>query len=103
MIYAQQKNLDKALQHFSLAIQYDPSYQKAYHNLAMAYILTNKPQQALSAVNKSLLLDDDSRNSLMLKSEILSALGKNKEANAVMRKAEFLPEGNWSERFTIRQ
>ena len=103
VIYAQQKNLDKALQHFSLAIQYDPSYQKAYHNLAMAYVLTNKPQQALSAVNKSLLLDDDSRNSLMLKSEILSALGKNKEANAVMKKAEFLPEGNWSERFTIRQ
>ena len=68
----------------------------------MAYILTNKPQQALSAVNKSLLLDNDSRNSLMLKSEILNTLGKNKEANAAMRKAEFLPEGNWSERFEIQ-
>lgn len=102
VIYAQQKKFHKALQHFSLAIQYDPSYQKAYHNLAMAYVLTNKPQQALSAVNKSLLLDDDSRNSLMLKSEILSTLGKNKEANAVMRKAEFLPEGNWSEHFNLQ-
>ena len=102
VIYAQLKDFDKALEHFSFAIQYDPSYQKAYHNLAMAYILTSRPQQALVAINKSLILDNDSRNSLMLKSEILSALGNNKEANAVMRKAEFLPEGNWSERFEIQ-
>lgn len=102
VIYAQLKDFDKALEHFSFAIQYDPSYQKAYHNLAMAYILTNRPQQALVAINKSLILDNDSRNSLMLKSEILSALGNKKEANAVMRKAEFLPEGNWSERFEIQ-
>lgn len=103
VIYAQKKEYNKALQHFSTAIQYDPSYQKAYHNQAMAYILTNNPQQALLSVNKSLLLDNDSRNSLMLKSEILSALGKSKEADIVLRKAEFLPEGNWSERFTIPQ
>lgn len=102
VIYAQQKNFNKALEHFSYAIQYDPSYQKAYHNMAMVYVLTDKPHQALSAVNKSLILDNDSRNSLMLKSEILGALGKKKEANAVVRKAEFLPEGNWSERFNIQ-
>ena len=103
VIYAQQKDFDNALKHFSLAIQYDPSYQKAYHNLAMGYILTNNPQQALIAINKALILDDDSRNSLMLKSEILYALGKKNEAEAIIRKAEFLPEGNWSERFSISQ
>jgi tetratricopeptide (TPR) repeat protein len=102
VIYAQQKEFDKAIKHFSFAIQYDPSYQKAYHNLAMAYVLTNHPQKALISINKALLLDNDSRNSLMLKSEILNALGKNKEAEAVIRKAEFLPEGNWSERFNIQ-
>lgn len=102
VIFAQEKNFDTALKHFSLAIQHDPSYQKAYHNLAMAYILTNKPEQALTAINQSLLLDNDSRNSLLLKSEILKALGKKKEADAVTRKAEFLPEGNWSERFNIQ-
>ena len=103
VIYAQQKDFNNALKHFSLAIQYDPSYQKAYHNLAMGYILTSNPQQALIAINKALLLDNDSRNSLMLKSEILNALGREKEAEATTRKAEFLPEGNWSERFTISQ
>lgn len=102
VIYAQQKDFDNALKHFSLAIQYDPSYQKAYHNMAMAYILTNKPNQALSAVNKALVLDNDSRNSLMLKSEILNALGEKNKAVEVMRKAEFLPEGNWSERFNVQ-
>ena len=103
VIYAQNKQYNKALDHFSTAIQYDPSYQKAYHNLAMAYILTNKPELALSTVNKSLLLDGLSRNSLMLKSEILKALGKHEEAGIIMRKAEFLPEGNWSERFSLEQ
>lgn len=102
VIYAHQNNYSQALKHFSLAIQYDPSYQKAYHNMAMAYALTNKPEQALSAVNKSLVLDDDSRNSLMLKGEILKALGKENEANRVIEKAEFLPEGNWSERFNAQ-
>lgn len=102
VIFAQEKLLDTAIKHFSLAIQYDPSYQKAYHNLALAYILQNKPTQALSAVNKALLLDNDSRNSLLLKSEILTALGKTKEAGAIIKKAEFLPEGNWSERFNVQ-
>ena len=102
VIYAQKKNFYQALKHFSLAIQYDPSYQKAYHNLAMAYILTNQNQPALTAVNKALSFDSESRNSLILKSEILKALGQNKEAEVVMQKAEFLPEGNWSERFPVQ-
>ena len=102
VIYAQQKKFDKALQHFSLAIQYDPSYQKAYHNLAMSYTLINKPTQALTAVNQALSLESDSRNSLMLKGEILKMLGRTDEANTVIQKAEFLPEGNWSERFEIK-
>ncbi|MFK5915418.1 MAG: tetratricopeptide repeat protein [Woeseiaceae bacterium] len=102
VIFAQSKNYDAALKHFKLAIKHDPSYQKAYHNLAMVYFLTNKPAQALSGVNKSLALDTESRNSLMLKSEILTALGQTKEAHIAIEKAEFLPEGNWSEQFTIK-
>lgn len=102
VLYAQENNIDDALKHFSLAIQYDPTYQKAYHNLAMAYILKKETTQALTAINKSLVLDNDSRNSLLLKSEILLALGRQKESEAIMRKAEFLPEGNWSERFSVQ-
>lgn len=102
VIYAQQKDLNNALIHFQFAVQHDPNYQKAYHNQAMALVLTNEHHQALIAVNKSLSLDSESRNSLMLKAEILMALGKEKEAEATIRKAEFLPEGNWSERFTLQ-
>lgn len=102
VIFAQNKDYDKALNHFKAAIKYEPSYQKAHHNLAMVYVLTNKSAQALSSVNKSLELDSDSRNSLMLKSEVLNTLGRTKEAKIAMEKAEFLPEGNWSERFTIK-
>lgn len=103
VLYAQKKYFDEALRHFGLAIQYDPSYQKAYHNIAIAYYLTNKSKQALLAINKSLALDKNSRNSLMLKGEILMSLGNINEANKIIEKAEFLPEGNWSERFSIQQ
>lgn len=102
VVYAQQHNYKAALKHFSLAIQNDPSYQKAYHNLALVYVITHKSHKALGAINKSLLLNHDSRNSLILKSEILKTLGNTEEAKTVMRKAEFLPEGNWSEQYTIR-
>ena len=102
VLYAQKKIFDKALRHFSIAIQYDPSYQKAYHNMAIAYYLTDKSGQALLTINKSLALDDNSRNSLMLKGEILNALGNKDEANKIIERAEFLPEGNWSERFNIQ-
>ena len=102
VLYAQKNIFDKALKHFSLAIQYDPSYQKAYHNMAITYHLTDKSDQALLAINKSLTLDDSSRNSLMLKGEILKALGNKDEANKIIERAEFLPEGNWSERFDIQ-
>lgn len=99
VLYAQQMNFDSALKHFNFAIHYEPTYQKAYHNSAMVYVLTGEQQKALTAVNKSLSFDSNSRSSLMLKSEILKAMGKDKEAASIMKKAEFLPEGNWSERF----
>ena len=102
VLYAQNKDYNKAEKHFTLAIQYDPSYQKAYHNLSMIYLIKNSPAHALTMINKSLALDSDSRNSLILKSEILRALGKEKEADTIRNKAEFLPEGNWSERLLVK-
>ena len=102
VLYAQKNFFDEALRHFSLAIQYDPSYQKAYHNIAIVYYLTNKSDQALLAINKSLALNENSRNSLMLKGEIHMSLGNKNEADKIIEEAEFLPEGNWSESFSIR-
>lgn len=50
-------------------------------------------------MNNSLLLAPNDRSSLMLKSEVLSDLGRNTEAVTLREQAEFLPEGNCSERF----
>ena len=33
VLYAQENNIDDVLKHFSLAIQYDPTYQKAYQHV----------------------------------------------------------------------
>ncbi|MFV1992567.1 MAG: tetratricopeptide repeat protein [Acidiferrobacterales bacterium] len=102
VLFAQRKALKMAARHFHAAIKHDPSYQKAYHNLAMVYYLDAWNSSALKAINTALALAPNSRNSLLLKSEILKSMGKLNEASKVREIAEFLPKGNWSEQFDIQ-
>ncbi len=102
VVLAQQKAYEKAIRHFQTAIKIDNSYQKAHHNLAMAYYLTGKDLQALQAVNGALALSPEARNSLLLKATILDALGQSQQAAKIREQAEFLPEGNWSEQADVQ-
>ncbi|MDH5777888.1 MAG: tetratricopeptide repeat protein [Gammaproteobacteria bacterium] len=97
VIYAQRGELDKAIKHFTATITIDPVYQKGYHNLAMAYHLGGENKKAMQAVDKALELRASARETLLLKSQILVALGQHQQATAIKNEAEFLPEGNWSE------
>ncbi len=102
VVLAQGKAYQDAIVHFQTAIRIDPSYQKAHHNLGMAYYLTGQDLLALQAVDSSLHLSPEARNSMLLKATILDALGRAQEAAAVREQAEFLPEGNWSERADVQ-
>lgn len=102
VIYAQRGETRVAIEHFRTTIRLDSSYQKGYHNLATAYMISGNAAAALPAVDAALRLDPVSRNSLLLKGEILKALGRNDEARAIIEHAEFLPEGNWSERWSVK-
>lgn len=97
VVLAQRKDYVQAEKHFATAIRIDPTYQKAHHNLAMVRYLTGQDLLALIAVNDSLQLAPRYRDSLLLKAEILKALGRLEESRAIKEDAEFLPEGNWSE------
>lgn len=101
VIYAQKKQYKAAINHFQEAIKYDPEYQKAYHNLAMTYYINNQMQQSLEMASQALSMQPDNRDSLMLKGMVLQSLGRDKEAAALIGEAEFLPEGNWTERFAL--
>jgi len=101
VVHAKHNRVKQAARHFSTAIQLDPSYQKAYHNLAICFYLREQNREALEIVDAGLKLDPDSRNSLLLKSTILQALGRTDEAKKIAEHAEFLPDGNWSERSDI--
>ena len=100
VLLAQRQNLEEAIRHFKTTLRLEPGYQKAHHNLATALYLKGQSQAALYSVDHSLQLSPNDRSSLMLKSEILTNLGRITEAMAIREKAEFLPEGNWSERFS---
>lgn len=101
VVHAKNKKTGIAASHFSTAIHLDPSYQKAYHNLAITYYMAGQALHALEVVNAGLKLDADNRNSLLLKSAILQALGREPEAKEIADHAEFLPESNWTERSAI--
>lgn len=102
VVYARRGQYAEAIQHLRAAIRHDPSYQKAYHNLAIVYYLTDRSENALAAVNKALALEPQGRNSLLLKSAILRALGGYQEARVLEERAKSLPEADWSERFSIQ-
>lgn len=97
VVYAQGGDYARAISHFKQAVSIDATYQKGFHNLAMAYYLSENDALALSAVDVALHLRPNSRNSLLLKSQILSAVGRTEEAEQIKEFAEFLPEENWHE------
>lgn len=102
VLLAQRKQYDQAIYHLRQTLLHDPSYQKGFHNLATVYFITGELDKALATVNESLNLDAQSRDSLLLKGEILSGLGQQQAANAIIEEAEFLPESNWSEASPVR-
>jgi len=102
VVYSKKKMYFEAADHFLSAIEYDPTYQKAYHNLALISYLTGKDQLALGFVNSAVDLDPNSKDTLLLKSQILLILGHEKDAKELKEYAEFLPEGNWSEHVPIQ-
>jgi len=98
VVLAQKGEYSKAIEHFHTTVRLDPTYQKAYHNLAMAYFITKNDSHALQSVNNSLKLAPEFRNSLLLKSRILDAMGRHDEAMQIKEEAEFLPQsGHWTE------
>lgn len=102
VIYNQRQQYLKAIHHFKTTIGIDPSYQKAYHNLAIAYYLTERNELALDAVEHSILLKPDNRNSVLLKAVILQQLGRSAEASELREQAEFMGNGNWSEQMEMK-
>lgn len=101
VIYARRGKYELALQHFTAAVTIDPTYFKAFHNQAMVYYISGKDILALTSIERSLALVPDQRNSMLLKADILHALGRESEAKKVKEEAEFLPEGNWSEHIAV--
>lgn len=102
VILARQGQYNLALEHFRTTVHLDPSYMKGHHNMAMVFYIIGKQPQALSAVEQALALQSRARGTLLLKAEILNRLGQHRQAQEIQQEAEFLPEGNWTEQFSIQ-
>lgn len=102
VIHAQRGDYETALRHFQTTVRADPSYQKGYHNLAMIYYITGRNDEALATVERALKLIPEARDSLLLKSNVLEALGRSAEAKVLREEAEFMPAGERSARMPIQ-
>lgn len=67
MVLTGNGEVEKGIDHFKVTLSVDPTYQKAHHNVAIAYYLTLQNQRALDAVNHSLKLNPDNKSSVLLK------------------------------------
>jgi tetratricopeptide (TPR) repeat protein len=102
VVLSKRGDYEQAIGHFMATTSLDPGYQKGYHNLAMVLFIIGQDVSALAAVNQALDLSPEYRDSLLLKSKILEAMGKPEEAALIREDAEFLPQGNWSERVPLQ-
>lgn len=102
VVLAQRQAYEEAMDHFRTTIRIEPKYQKAHHNLALVLHLLSREEEALEAINDALRVGPDSRSSVLLKGNILEALGRSAEARALKEKAESMPEKNWSENLAIQ-
>ena len=101
VIYAQEGQYDLAIKQFKHSIRMDPAFHKAYHNLAMVYYLTDQNLLALASVNQGIEIFPASRNSLLLKAEVLKALGETEHAEQIIDQARHLHSSDWSERVPV--
>ena len=93
----ERKTTRKLSKHFSATIRIDPTYAKAYHNLAMSLFLVNQDVKALNTVDKAIALNPSHKDAVLLQSLILEQMGRIEEAALLKEEAEFMPETNWSE------
>ncbi len=102
VILARRKDYAQAIKNFTATVTIDPTYAKGWHNLSMVHYIVGQDILALNAINHSLHLTPEAKNSLLLKAKILHALGQTEEAKKIEDDADFLPGGNWSERVSVQ-
>ena len=101
VLYAQQGDIKQALKYFSQTLKIDPYNEMAHHNQAIAYYLMDDNQRALKSVNKAVRLMPESKDTFILKAQILEALGQTEAALKVRNYAQFLAKGHWIESASI--
>jgi len=102
VVLARRGDYKEAKKNFLACVTNDPTYFKGWHNLAMVLYIFGEDKQALAAVDESLTLVPNQRSPMLLKAQILQAMGRVKEAAKVKEEADWLPEGNWSEHIPVK-
>ncbi len=102
VVVATKKQYRQAIRYFRRSISIDSSYLKAHHNIALVYHVTGQLKNALLAVDAALRINQNAKNTLLLKAVVLDSMGRKFEAKKIRDTAAFLTENNWSEVLKVR-
>ena len=80
-------NYPKSIRYFTMALDHDPKFIKAYNNMGAAHLALNKKEEALKYWYKGLGHDPDSPMIHMNLGSLLAGEGKEKEAERAYRMA----------------
>jgi tetratricopeptide (TPR) repeat protein len=92
-IYLQQGKLEVATDHFRQAIQADPEYPTAYHNLGMAYFIQDDPKRAKEQFQTAITLEPAYASPHYALGRVYDDLGQTEEALRELRQAVELDPG----------
>jgi tetratricopeptide (TPR) repeat protein len=81
------KNYEGAIENYSKAIEMDPKFEKAYIARALCYEKINFKTEAVEDYKKALVFDPREKELYYNAGRLLAELGKNKDADEMLRKA----------------
>jgi tetratricopeptide (TPR) repeat protein len=96
-------NYQKALEHYSRAVKYDPSNAGTFRNIAITYRNMNNLDEALSYIAKAIDLDPKSSNNLVMQGNLLFQLRRYSEAVKSYEKAVEIEPQNAAALYNIAQ
>ena len=92
MTYQNQPNNEKAIEHYTKAIELKPDYAEAYNNRGNAYLDMNKLDQAVQDYNKAIELEPDLAKAYINRSIAYPRKDDRDRALVDLKRAEALAE-----------
>jgi tetratricopeptide (TPR) repeat protein len=90
-----EKNFEKGIEELKKSLELDPDNEQVYVDLARAYLILEKPEEAEDILDQGLIKKANSPTLILAKGEFYSLQGRNTEAEALFQEVLVLDPENY--------